>query len=343
VRRPWQPVDLGRVLDGTYRPPLPTVGARSDGVGLFYPLRVHSAAGESESGKTFVMLAQAEVELRRGDAVVYVDFEDDEGGVVSRLLALGAKPEAVRDRFAYLRPEEPIGALGHRGDLEEALGDLRPTLGVLDAVTEAMTMHGLDPLNNKDAAAFGRLVPRYIADQGPAVVVLDHVTKSTEGRGRYAIGAVHKLNGLNGSALIVENRTPFGVGITGRSTVLVSKDRPGQVRRHGVPTAGGSTWLADFVLIGHDETFVEASLDPPTEQADTFRPTVLMRRVSEALAGAPEPLSVRGVLDRVRSKRAEDVRSALARLVDEGFVTVQTGARGAHLHQLIRPFEEDHE
>ncbi len=65
--------------------------------------------------------------------------------------------------------------------------------------------------------------------------------------------------------------------------------------------------------------------------------------MSDALAGAPEDLSVRGVLDRVTSKRAEDVRGALARLVDEGFVTVQNGARGAHLHHLDRPFEGDPE
>ncbi len=96
-RRAWQPVDLGPVLDGTYRAPLPTVGARSDGVGLFYPRRVHTAAGESgDRQDLFVMLAQVEVELRRGNAAVFVDFEDDEGGVVGRLLAMGAKPEAIR-------------------------------------------------------------------------------------------------------------------------------------------------------------------------------------------------------------------------------------------------------
>jgi len=143
-RPTWQPIDLEPVLDGTYRTPEPTVGSRDDDVGMFYPGRVHTIASESEGGKTWLALAQAVIELDRGNAATFIDLEDDEGGVVGRLLALGAKRDAIRDRFAYLRPEEPIGLLGNRGDLEQALGDLRPTLAVLDGVTEAMTMHGLN-------------------------------------------------------------------------------------------------------------------------------------------------------------------------------------------------------
>jgi AAA domain len=339
----WGPVSLGPVLDGTYTPPVPTIGSRDDGTGLFYPGRQHSVAGETESGKSMLMLAQAEVELRRGNCVVYVDFEDDEGGVVGRLLALGAKPDAIRDRFAYLRPEEPLGALGNRDDLRRVLGDLRPSLAVLDGITEAMTLHALDPLSNRDAATFARLLPRFIAGHGPAVVALDHVTKSPEGRGRYALGAAHKLNGLTGTALLIENRSPFGVGITGRSTVVLVKDRPGQVRRHGVPTGGGGTWLGDFVLESHDETFIEASFTAPADHhgGETWRPTVLMGKVSAALGRAGQPLTVRGILDRVTGTRDEHVRAALAALVDDGYVAVENGPRGAHLHRLVRPFPED--
>lgn len=338
-RRSWRPVDLTEVLDGTYTAPEPTVGARDDGVGMFYLGRMHTIAGESEGGKTWLALAQAAVELRRGNAVTYLDFEDDEGGVVGRLLTLGADRDDVRHRFAYLRPEQPIAALGNYQDLGQALEDLRPTLVVIDGVTEAMTLHGLNPLDNKDAATFGRLVPRWIADRGPAVVALDHVTKSAEGRGRYALGAVHKLNGLNGAAYLAENRTPFGIGVTGRSTVLLAKDRPGQLRRHGVRTSGDAVWFADLALVGHDETWAEASVTAPVERPDDFRPTVLMARVSEALAGASDPLTSNDVVTRVRGK-ATEVRRALAFLVDDGYVCTETGARGARLHRLAKPFAE---
>jgi hypothetical protein len=48
---------------------------------------------------------------------------------------------------------------------------------------------------------------------------------------------------------------------------------------------------------------------------------------------------MQGILDRVNG-RAEHVRSAVAALVDDGLVTVVTGARGARLHTLVTPFEE---
>jgi hypothetical protein len=335
--RPWQPVDVGPVLDGSYERPQPTVGARVDGVGMFYPGRQHTIASESEGGKTWLVLAQTVVELDGGNGVVFVDFEDDESGVVGRLLALGAKRDAIRDRFAYLRPEEPISGLGNRGDLEQALGDLRPTLALLDGVTEAMVLHGLNPLDNKDTATFGRLVPRVIAESGPATVCLDHVTKSPDGRGRYALGAVHKLNGLNGAAYLLDNRVPFGVGIVGRSTVLIAKDRPGQLRRHAVRT-GERHWFADLVLTSHDETFVEAEVEPPVEQGDEFRPTVYMQRISDAMVKAGRPLNKTELEDRVSGK-AQTKRLALATLVDEGYVSVQKEpTHGALLHTLVRPF-----
>ncbi len=89
ARRTWAPVDLSDVLDGRYEPPRPTVGARADGAGLFYPGRMHTISSESEGGKTWLALAAAQHELHNGNAVIYLDFEDDEGGVVGRLLALG--------------------------------------------------------------------------------------------------------------------------------------------------------------------------------------------------------------------------------------------------------------
>ena len=41
-KRSWQPLDLATVLDGSWQPPRPTVGRRSDGGGLFYPGKVHT-------------------------------------------------------------------------------------------------------------------------------------------------------------------------------------------------------------------------------------------------------------------------------------------------------------
>jgi len=303
---------------------------------------MHSVVGESEGGKTWFALVTMAHELSVGNAGVFVDFEDDAPGVVGRMLALGVAPDVIRDRFAYIRPEEPLTTEWNKLELGQALHDLRPTFVPIDGVTEGMAMHGLELKDNTDVAKFGRMLLRPIAELGAAVSTLDHVTKDKEGRGRYALGGVHKLNGLNGAQYFLENRTPFGVGVTGKSTVRISKDRPGQLRRHGLPHSSGMHWFADFTLQSHDETFAEASLSAPSEDTGPFRPTALMKKVSDALAGAREPLSVRGVLDRVPGKQ-DGVRRALAALVDEGNVSVTAGPRNAQLHQLIKPFTDDHD
>ncbi|MEH0549228.1 AAA family ATPase [Streptomyces sp. B21-105] len=333
----WRPRDLTDILNGTYQAPQPTIGRRDDGIGLFYPGRLHSVIGESEGGKTWFALTAVASELAAGNAVVFIDFEDDAPGVAGRLLTLGVPATVISERFAYIRPETPLTSEFNKLDLGQALNDLKPTFVPVDGVTEGMAMHGMELKDNSDVAHFGRVLLHPIARTGAAVVTLDHVVKDKEGRGRYAIGGVHKINGITGAVYTLENRTPFGIGVTGKSTVRISKDRPGQLRRHALPHSSGLHWFADFTLTSHDETFAESSLTTPIERTGPFRPTGLMQKVSDALAGAPDPLSVRGVQDRVTGNK-DAVRAALARLVDEGFVTVTPGPRGAQLHTLTKPF-----
>ena len=68
-----------------------------------------------------------------------------------------------------------------------------------------------------------------------AVLVLDHVTKSSEGRGRYAIGSERKLSGITGAAYVLEVTRPWsralgGEPVYGAAVLKITKDRPGYVR-----------------------------------------------------------------------------------------------------------------
>lgn len=333
-RRSWQPVDLSDVLDGSWQPHEPTVGRRSDGAGLFYPGKVHTVSSESEGGKTWFALSVVLDEIDAGRHVVYLDFEDDEGGIAGRLLALGAQRDALTERFHYLRPEDPLGSGLHLDDLRDLLSSYRPSLAVLDGVTEALTMHGMDPNSNSDVAKFGRLLPRRLAAAGAASLSLDHVTKSTESRGRYSIGAVHKLNGLDGAAYVLENRTPFGVGITGRSTVKIAKDRPGQLRKRALPSSGGMFWAGDLVLTSHAEGFAEVEVAAPEERAaGDFRPTVLMSRVMAAVE-EHGPMSKRKIRAAMGGK-ATTADRALDLLILDGYLSEQTP------HTKLKTWEVD--
>lgn len=328
--RSWDEVDLSGVLNGTYVRPEPTVGRRSDGRGLFYPGRCHTVAAETEAGKTWFALSACLDEINADHHVLYVDFEDDEGGLVSRLLTMGANRDDVRAAFHYIRPEDPLGTGINADDLRSLLTDWEPTLVILDGITEAMTLHGLNPSDNAEAARFGKMLPRRIAEAGPAVASLDHVTKDREGRGRYAIGAVHKLNGLNGAGYMLTNRTPFGVGITGRSTIHVTKDRPGQLRRHALASNTGLHWFGDLVMESHGDQFADVIIEPPTERDESFRPTVLMERISNALE-QHGPMAQRKICDVVRGK-ATSIREALTFLQLDGHVSDETP------HRLLKPY-----
>ncbi|HEX6513957.1 MAG TPA: AAA family ATPase [Nocardioidaceae bacterium] len=335
----WTPVDLTDVLSGTYEPLKPTVGKRTDGAGLFYPGRIHTVAADSEAGKTWLALTAAREEMKAGNAVLYLDFEDDAGGIVPRLLAMGTSRDLVRSRFVYVRPEEPITERGGRAGLRQVLGDLRPTLAVIDGVTEAMTMHGLEMKDNSDIARFGKLLPRWLADRGPATVALDHVVKDRENRGRYAIGGVHKLNGVNGAAYVLENRQPFGAYLTGRSGVYIAKDRPGQLRMNALPGREGLWWYADLVVQSHDPLFAETWIYAPQPKGDpSNRPTHVMAKVSKILESNPAGLSKNSIETLARGK-ASVTRAALELLVAEGYARAEK--RGAAIaHFSVKPFTD---
>ena len=226
----WAPVDLEAVLDGDDLDPRPQLLTRSDAVKLLYPGRRHAFAGEPESCKTWLaLLAVAEV-LTDDGVVLYLDFEDNPASVVHRLLALGVKRDHISTGLAYVRPDSRLDDVG-RYTLDQVL-DRAPRLVVVDGVTEALATFGLDLTSNSDIAQFAVQLTKPLADTGAAVLELDHLTKSRDGRGRYAIGAQHKLAGLDGAAYLLEIVQPFGHGRTGRVRVLVAKDRLGRVREH---------------------------------------------------------------------------------------------------------------
>jgi hypothetical protein len=173
------------------------------------------------------------------------------------------------------------------------------------------------------------------------------VVKSADSRGRYAIGGVHKLNGLNGVMYLLESVKPFGIGIKGRSRLRIAKDRPGQLRREALPHEGGLYWFADLVVDATEPNLIEAVLYPPIEQAAIEQQTAeqekasreeaeisdRQKKVTAVLRSAAEPLSGRAIAELVPG-RASVTRRALTRLVHVGEVATVPGPKGATLHVL---------
>lgn len=329
----WAPVDLTQVLAGEHLDPPPTMLRRSDGIPLLYDGAVHTIAGESESGKTWLTLLAAVQLLDQGDRVVFVDFEDRADRVIARLCALGAHPNQIRDHFAYIRPDRPLDTEGQH-QLAPALVGAR--LAILDGVTEAMTLHGYDLNSNADSALFQALLPRWIADHGPAVVMIDHVVKDKDKQDRFALGAQHKLAGIDGAAYMVKTIQAFGRGKRGLARVEVAKDRPGHVREHTF----GKT-IAEFTLDATtSDEILTAHLMPPGEasgrKGDTFEPTYLMEKISRYVQANPG--MSKKAIEGAMNGRAGTIRLALELLVSRGYIGLKSGPRNSLQHHHIKPY-----
>jgi hypothetical protein len=226
----WKPIPLKDYFDGLFQAPIATILKRSDGHGLIYTGRVHSIYGESESGKSWVaQIATAEC-LKADKKVIYIDFESDAIDIVNRLKALGVSRANLLQYFTYIRPDGPRDS--DDPYWQAILEPQSAELVIIDGVTESLTMWGGETKDNDAITRWMRIFPRTVATaSGAAVVLIDHITKNAETRGRFAIGGQAKLATIDGAAYLVEPLEALAPGRTGTLTMRVTKDRPGFIRK----------------------------------------------------------------------------------------------------------------
>lgn len=336
----WSPMDLSQVLDGTYRAPQAGVLFRDDGQGLLYPGHVHWLHGESESGKSWVAQYAAACVLETGGRVLYIDHESNPSEIVGRLLAMGVGRSDIAERFDYVRPEVPARTAAE--DYAALLGH-DYALAVVDGVTDAVGLDGVTSKDNDEVAGWMRRIPHSLARHtGAAVACIDHVSKDTEGRGRFAIGGQHKMAGVDGAAYLVEPVEPLGQGTRGSLVMRVAKDRPGSVR----PACGrynkvnrlqeAARVVIDSTKPGITAVTVGAPEEPLDPQTGEFRPTELMERISRVVENAPNGASFRQIKFAVVGQD-ERLREAVKMLVKEGYVELDIDPNKT-THRSIKPF-----
>ena len=234
----WAPVDLESLFDTKQE--TPTVGEfhrseTSNGGGVFYRGKVNEIHGPSESGKTMVLLHVVAQEIRAGRHAAMIDFEDGGQAIVNRLRWIfGLTREEIVKQFHYFRPETAFGEAGYA-----ALGEI-PELSivVIDAVTESMSVAGLDGRNENEVAAWYNDFPKRVArlECAPAVVIVDHTPQGDHGR---QIGSQHKKSAIDGVSYTAKPIAPFVKGGAGSLQLKVAKDKPGGVRPDALPDADG--------------------------------------------------------------------------------------------------------
>lgn len=347
----WRPRDLAALLAGEIKRVDPTLLPRSDGRALLYPGKVHSFHGESESGKSLVLMGEAVRLMKDGQDVLWVTFDSDEEEDVARALRFGATPEEILAHLHYIRPEVAPTTVPHSYRAMLA----RPyALAVIDGVVDAMGLitQGAKGDPNEVFSEFFRIFPKRVADRtGAATVLVDHVTKDTESRGRFAIGAQAKMASLTGAAYLVEpdkDNAPMA-GSVGTVILRVGKDRPAGVRRYcGPRRARDRTQEAARVTFDDTGEFTVMTVDPPVEdpfvalesegppKADL--PYSHMETVSRFLEARPDGVSRKNVETAINS-RAATVRLAMDELIRLKYVEQTDQGRGlAKLLTLRVPY-----
>ena len=331
----WADVDLSRYLDGSYTPPVPTMLPRSDGLMLFYPGLTHSIHGESESGKSWIVQCEAARLVKIGQHVQMIDFESDAGPITGRMLELGCTPEQLRQYFHYKAPTVKPGASVE--EYAEWLGmyDRRCALVIIDGVTDALGLWGLKTTDNDDWTSFNANFPKRLAKEtGAAVVMVDHVTKSADGRGRFAIGGQAKMNTVTGAAYVVDVVEPMGRGVRGVLALGLAKDKGGYLRgrlgrmdRHRIQSVGDFILDASAPALG----LLWALTPPPAveEESDDLRLNI--KRWLNDYPGS----SLRQIVDGIGGRNT-DVIAMVRALVDAGEVIIDRIGQ-KHAHSLIAP------
>ena len=340
----WRPVDLTDAIAGEVEPAVADVLVRTDGAGLFYRGRYNLLFGASESCKTWVaLLAEAQV-LANGGRVAHVDLESEQSEYVMRMRLLGVTDDQLLHQVAYIYPHQALArVLGAPAadtdlDLADALQP-RPDLIVFDAMGELMDLHGLSISDNDDLPRLTRFLRRLAEGTGAAVVVIDHIPKSTEGGSSGPIGAQAKRSAVTGTSIACRASKPLAPGHVGTVVLRIDKDRAGSVRAASPP--GDKAVAARITLDAATATGrILTTVDPPREAGEASDALLArMGDVARALAELNDGngLSKTKLRDAVGGKH-DLTDDAIGRLRQEGHVDIRDGARGALVHVLVRPY-----
>jgi hypothetical protein len=198
---------------------------------LLYPGKLHSLAGEPESGKTVVVLWWLLRIMRLGHPVVLFDEETGPDQLLDLFQALGAE-EQILARYLHYYPYPEVNWTSPDGitHLHKVMAEVNPVLTAFDSCATMMSAAGL---RENDPADVTKLWTRTLAPLGrtfgSAVVVTDHDSKDGMSS-RYARGSTAKLAAVDVGFKLAAV-TAFSRDMDGALELAVTKDRPGCLYR----------------------------------------------------------------------------------------------------------------
>lgn len=211
--------------DQEYQEAAPTHLRVAGGTPLLYPGEVNLICGKAGQGKTWLAI-QAVLECAGSEErTLYVDYENGERWIRSRLKRLGMTREQAKFS-AHIHAYTPISGANSPFDLSEYVSEHNIKLVVIDSLARALAAAGKDENSNGDVAwFFGSLEP--LRKTGATILVIDHVGHSNEEHfTRKPRGASAKIDQVS-IAYFFNVQSSWSKSQSGTAWLIVLKDRFG--------------------------------------------------------------------------------------------------------------------
>jgi hypothetical protein len=325
-----QPVDLTWWLDDPYlEPEQPTVGAIEGGGALFYRGKLNEIHAAPGIGKTNINLAVALDVMRTGGHVVYIDPEDNPRSIVTRLQLFGGSSEQIRRFFHYFEvqgPETLEGIIAFANECD-------PDLVVIDGLAEMIALRGLNEDRALDVLETLHKTAIPLSKCGAAVVISDHITKNSEGHGRYARGSGAKLGRYDGAVYEVKLVEEYGPNQKGVLALTVAKDRNGGAGP--VQTTVAEVWFTP------GEVGTQVTIRSPKDKQKDDKQLKLRSMMSKVFAAIEgNPRLNKTALRKAIGGKAKTVDNALAQLITGGYVQDKSTGRESQF-EVTRSYPDE--
>jgi len=166
---------------------------------LIYRGKRHIVSGVPEALKTLLAAIVALTAIRQGIRVAWIDFETGPCGLRRMFEDIGATLEEIGS-IHYVEPAGPPD-----DDDIAAIADECCGLAIIDAAAGAFDVSGLDDNKRQDVEKFANAWITPLWKRGVGTVLVDHVTKNADNRGRFTIGSEARSAALTSTSASSES------------------------------------------------------------------------------------------------------------------------------------------
>jgi len=322
--------DNAAIIAAGLDPERPSVGEFSPGKFLFYAGRLNEIHGEPGTGKSNIGAVASILTLAKDQQVLCIDPEDSATSAIRRLVSFGCSHDVIIKGFRHTGcpTSEDYSRLHAWAERN------KPALVLVDGLAEALAADGLSEDKPDEFLKYCRDRLQPFTAAGAAVLLADHVVKSTESRGRWSRGTGAKMGRYDGVSYSVELGKGYSPSVPGFVRLRISKDRNG-----GIGVIGQEVAEIHFEPKGEGTTSVKVK-EARCAQEGRFIPTAIMEKVSRRLETFPDS-STRDLRGLGKSQFVDD---AISELVQRGHLEVSKATAGKRSsYRLISSYRQEAE